>query len=86
MLAAGDDVVLTVADDGRGLAEHVHESGLRNMRERAEAQGWLVAGGVGARPGHHAHLVGAGGVESGEPLTGVHWCGRTPGPEAPARP
>jgi signal transduction histidine kinase len=39
LLTAGDHVVLRVADDGGGLAGHVHESGLRNMRERAERRG-----------------------------------------------
>ena len=39
LLRAGDDVVLRVADDGRGLDARVHESGLRNMRERAESRG-----------------------------------------------
>jgi signal transduction histidine kinase len=39
VLTAGDSVVLTVADDGRGLPGAVHESGLRNMRERAERRG-----------------------------------------------
>ena len=39
LVSAGDQVVLRVADDGRGLDGHVHESGLRNMRERAERRG-----------------------------------------------
>ena len=38
-LIAGDEIVLRVADDGRGLDRRVHESGLRNMRERAERRG-----------------------------------------------
>jgi signal transduction histidine kinase len=32
-------VVLTVADDGRGLPENVVESGLGNIRQRAERHG-----------------------------------------------
>ncbi len=36
---AGDDVVLRVRDDGRGMPDDVIESGLRNMRERAERRG-----------------------------------------------
>ena len=36
---AGDDVVLTVRDDGRGLPEAPVESGMHNMRERAERLG-----------------------------------------------
>jgi signal transduction histidine kinase len=35
-LAAGRQVVLTVRDDGRGIAPDVAQSGLRNVRERAE--------------------------------------------------
>ena len=31
--------MLRVTDDGRGLDESVPESGLRNMRERAERRG-----------------------------------------------
>ena len=31
--------MLRVADNGRGLDSRVHESGLRNMRERAERRG-----------------------------------------------
>ena len=36
---AGADLVLRVADDGRGIGPVAIESGLRNMRERAEAFG-----------------------------------------------
>ena len=36
---SGDDVVLTVTDDGRGLPDDVHESGVGNMRNRAENLG-----------------------------------------------
>jgi signal transduction histidine kinase len=39
VLTAGEEVVLSVADDGRGLEEGAHESGLRNMRERARRRG-----------------------------------------------
>ncbi|WP_166134390.1 GAF domain-containing sensor histidine kinase [Nocardioides ochotonae] len=38
-LAAGADIVLRVADDGRGLPPDVRESGLGNMRRRAEELG-----------------------------------------------
>ena len=38
-LSVGDDVVLTVADDGRGLPPDATESGLRNLRDRASALG-----------------------------------------------
>jgi signal transduction histidine kinase len=38
-LEAGDELVLTVGDDGRGVPPGVHQSGLRNMRQRAEDLG-----------------------------------------------
>lgn len=38
-LSAGDDIVLTVSDDGRGFDPDVAESGLANMRRRAEKRG-----------------------------------------------
>jgi PAS domain S-box-containing protein len=38
-LQAGEDLVLTVTDDGRGLGEPAHESGLANLRSRAEGLG-----------------------------------------------
>jgi signal transduction histidine kinase len=39
VLSAGEEVMLSVADDGRGLEGGAHESGLRNMRERARRRG-----------------------------------------------
>jgi signal transduction histidine kinase len=39
LLQVGTDVVLTVSDDGRGITTGSRESGLRNMRERAESFG-----------------------------------------------
>lgn len=39
IVAAGDDVVLTVGDDGRGIAPEAVESGLANIRRRAEQRG-----------------------------------------------
>ena len=38
-LRVGADVELTVADDGRGLTEPVHASGIRNISERAVSLG-----------------------------------------------
>jgi two-component system, NarL family, sensor histidine kinase DevS len=38
-LKAGDELVLTVGDDGRGVPPGVLQSGLRNMRQRAEDLG-----------------------------------------------
>jgi two-component system, NarL family, sensor histidine kinase DevS len=38
-LKAGDDVELIVSDDGRGLRDDAPQSGLRNIRERAERLG-----------------------------------------------
>ncbi|WP_370291307.1 GAF domain-containing protein [Nocardioides sp.] len=39
IVAAGDDVVLTVGDDGRGIDPEAVESGLANIRRRAEQRG-----------------------------------------------
>jgi len=39
VLSAGDHIVLVVRDDGTGLPSRVNESGLRNMRLRAEQLG-----------------------------------------------
>lgn len=41
-LSAGDEIVLTVADDGRGLPADFAESGLANIRSRAERRGGSV--------------------------------------------
>lgn len=38
-LKVGDEVMLTVSDDGRGITKGSRESGLRNMRDRAESFG-----------------------------------------------
>ncbi|HEX6921156.1 MAG TPA: histidine kinase, partial [Actinomycetes bacterium] len=46
-LEAGDTVVLTVVDDGKGIVLGDRESGLRNMRERAAGLG----GTFDVRPG-----------------------------------
>ncbi|MBK5249374.1 MAG: hypothetical protein JJE50_08040 [Actinomycetales bacterium] len=65
LLAAGDSVVLTVTDDGRGLPADVAESGLGNMRRRAQARGgtFEVSSGPdsGTRLGDPAGVVGAVG-------------------------
>ena len=39
LLSAVDDVRLVVRDDGRGVPQDVTESGLSNMRQRAERLG-----------------------------------------------
>ena len=62
VLTAGDDGRAPVADNGRGLDASVHESGLRNMRERAERARRHVPGGVRPRRGHHPHVDGARGL------------------------
>ena len=38
-VSAGEVLRLVVSDDGTGMPPDVQESGLRNMRERAEALG-----------------------------------------------
>jgi signal transduction histidine kinase len=48
-LVVGDEVVLSVSDDGRGVPAGAHESGLRNMRERATTLGGSCR--VDPRPG-----------------------------------
>ncbi len=42
LVSVGEEVVLRVADDGRGMDEHVRESGLGNMRQRALKHGGHV--------------------------------------------
>ncbi len=39
VLSVGSDITLVVVDDGRGLPDDLAESGVRNMRLRAEARG-----------------------------------------------
>ncbi|HYF73114.1 MAG TPA: GAF domain-containing protein [Nocardioides sp.] len=48
-LAVVDGVRLTVADDGRGMPEDVPQSGLSNMRQRAERRGGHCT--ITSRPG-----------------------------------
>ena len=55
MLAAGERIVLTVSDDGRGMPDGVAESGLRNMRERAERLGGTLA--IVSAPGTGTRLT-----------------------------
>ena len=43
MLSAGERVVVTVGDDGRGIDPRATRSGLRNMQERAETLGGTCA-------------------------------------------
>ena len=39
LIAAGDQIVVQVTDDGKGMAEDILESGLGNMRQRATKHG-----------------------------------------------
>ncbi len=56
--------MLRVADDGRGLGGHVHESGLRNMRERAERRGGSLL--VESAPGQGTTLTWSVPTASGQ--------------------
>jgi signal transduction histidine kinase len=49
LLSAGAQITLTVGDNGRGLPARVAESGLSNMRERAERLGGACV--VSSKPG-----------------------------------
>jgi signal transduction histidine kinase len=40
-VSAGTDLIVQVSDNGRGLGELTRVSGLRNMRQRAEALGGM---------------------------------------------
>ena len=54
-LRVADAVVLTVRDDGRGFAPGGRESGLLNMRQRAEAlDGTCI---IGSQPGKGTELT-----------------------------
>ena len=64
LLVAGDQIVLRVADDGRGLGGQVHESGLRNMRERAERRGGSLL--VESAPGQGTTLTWSVPTASGQ--------------------
>jgi PAS domain S-box-containing protein len=50
-LTVGDDIVLRVADDGRGIAATSRRSGLANLAERAAALGGSFSVGPGPRGG-----------------------------------
>ncbi len=43
LLSAGDPIVLSISDDGRGIPPGITESGLRNMRERAARRGGTLS-------------------------------------------
>lgn len=43
LVSAGENIVVRVSDNGRGIAEDVAESGLRNMRDRAAEHGGFLA-------------------------------------------
>lgn len=53
-LSADPDVVLLVSDDGRGIGDTARSSGLRNMRDRAEALGGSFA--ITSEPGAGTQL------------------------------
>ena len=55
VLEAGERIVLTISDDGRGVPDGVVESGLRNMRERATRRGGTLA--IVSAPGTGTRLT-----------------------------
>ena len=55
VLEAGERIVLTISDDGRGVPDGVVESGLRNMRERAARRGGTLA--IVSAPGTGTRLT-----------------------------
>lgn len=55
VLEAGERIVLTVRDDGRGMAGQVAESGLANIRTRAERRGGRLV--VESAPGQGTSLT-----------------------------
>jgi two-component system, NarL family, sensor histidine kinase DevS len=60
LTATTDDLLLVVADNGRGMGDTTRSSGLRNMRERAEAHGGTFdidsAPGAGTRVQWHVPI------------------------------
>jgi two-component system sensor histidine kinase DevS len=55
VLSVGDDVALTVSDDGDGIGDLTRTSGLSNLRQRAESLGGTTD--LANRPGGGARLV-----------------------------
>ncbi|MCX6395797.1 MAG: GAF domain-containing sensor histidine kinase [Propionibacteriales bacterium] len=51
LAVSGTDVLLRIIDGGIGIPEHRHESGLRNLRERAEVLGGTLEVSPNAGPG-----------------------------------
>ena len=39
----GDDIVAEISDDGVGLGDDIHQSGLANLRRRAESLGGTMS-------------------------------------------
>ena len=57
LLAAGDGISLTIADDGRGIDGEIVEGGLANMRERAHKHGGTMT--VHSTPGGGSTIIWA---------------------------
>ena len=63
VVTADDEVVVVVADDGKGIGEGVVESGLGNIRERALKHGGTLS--VRSAPGAGTTLIWAVPVSRG---------------------
>jgi signal transduction histidine kinase len=82
-LRVEDDVVLTVRDDGRGFAPGGRESGLRNIRHRAETLGGTSV--LRSEPGRGTELTWTVPLVAGR-VRGRDQEDRSPGRQRPSAP
>jgi len=82
-LRVEDDVVLTVRDDGRGFAPGGRESGIRNIRHRAETLGGTSV--LRSEPGRGTELTWTVPLVAGR-VRGRDQEDRSPGRQRPSAP